>query len=186
MSIQLGLRHETSWWGSHIAAINNPQFLFLSPVFLSVLLSAAFPVIRRSSPCTYNLNNSCSQVRSDAAGRAVTIAAEGQQPAYTLSPAEHGMELKTPDGRTVFRYMTRKPEVTNLTANSVCCLYPVLTPSGVRAVDLCRGPPPSPRYFPGLAHDEVRRTGGRLLGVGRNGPYRRSRDSQSRRAVGGR
>ena len=33
---------------------------------------------------------------------AVTIAAEGQQPAYTLSPAEHGMELKTPDGRTVF------------------------------------------------------------------------------------
>ena len=65
----------------------------------------------------------------------VTFAAAAQQPAYTLSPAEHGMELKTPDGRTVFQYMTRKPEVTNLTANSVCCLYPVLSPSGVRAVD---------------------------------------------------
>ena len=70
---------------------------------------------------------------------AVTIAAEGQQPAYTLSPAEHGMELKTPDGRSVFQYMTRKPEITNLTANSVCCLYPVLTPSGVRAVDFAPG-----------------------------------------------
>jgi len=70
---------------------------------------------------------------------AVAFTAELPQPAYTLTPAEHGLELKTADGRTVFQYMTRKPEVTNLTANSVCCLYPVLSPSGVRAVDFAPG-----------------------------------------------
>jgi hypothetical protein len=58
---------------------------------------------------------------------------------YTLTPDEHGMVLKTPDGRVVFSYMTKKPAETNLTANSVCCLYPVNTPSGVRAVDFAPG-----------------------------------------------
>lgn len=58
---------------------------------------------------------------------------------YTLVPDEHGMVLKTPDGRTVFSYMTKKPAETNLTANSVCCLYPVNTPSGERAVDFAPG-----------------------------------------------
>lgn len=59
--------------------------------------------------------------------------------AFTLVPDEHGMVLRTPDGRTVFSYMTKKPAVTNLTANSVCCLYPVNTPSGERAVDFAPG-----------------------------------------------
>lgn len=54
---------------------------------------------------------------------------------YTLVPDEHGMVLKTPDGRTMFRYMTRKPAQTPLTANSVCCLFPVNTPSGEGVVD---------------------------------------------------
>ena len=59
----------------------------------------------------------------------------GHCAAYTLVPDEHGMVLKTPDGRTVFRYMTRKPAQTKLTANSVCCLYPVKTPTGEEVVD---------------------------------------------------
>ena len=54
---------------------------------------------------------------------------------YTLTPSEHGMVLKTPEGRTVFEYMTKRPAETELTAPSVCCLYPVYTPAGVRAVD---------------------------------------------------
>jgi hypothetical protein len=54
---------------------------------------------------------------------------------YRLTPDEHGMVLKRPDGETVLRYMTRKPEDSGLTANSVCCLYPVFTPSGERAVE---------------------------------------------------
>ena len=65
--------------------------------------------------------------------------AEEAPAAFTLTPDEHGMVLKAPDGKTVFRYMTRKPAKTNLSANSVCCLYPVNTPSGVRAVDFAPG-----------------------------------------------
>jgi hypothetical protein len=62
-------------------------------------------------------------------------AAEGQPAAFTLTPDEYGMVLKTPDGRTMFRYMTKKPAETKLTANSVCCLYPLKTPSGEEVVD---------------------------------------------------
>lgn len=69
----------------------------------------------------------------------VTMPAAAAEKAYTLVPDEHGMILKTPDGRTVFRYMTKKPAQSNLTANSVCCLYPVNTPSGERAVDFAPG-----------------------------------------------
>ncbi|MHB8899234.1 MAG: family 16 glycoside hydrolase [Thermoguttaceae bacterium] len=58
---------------------------------------------------------------------------------YTMTPEEHGQAVKAPDGRTVFSYMTRKPAETNLTANSVCCLYPVYTPGGERAVDFAPG-----------------------------------------------
>lgn len=54
---------------------------------------------------------------------------------FTLTPDEYGMGLKTPDGRTVFRYMTTKPADTELTANSVCCFYPLNTPSGECVVD---------------------------------------------------
>ncbi|MFV2065397.1 MAG: DUF6807 family protein [Pirellulales bacterium] len=79
------------------------------------------------------------------AAAGVTLAAAGFAAAaergdpFTLTPDAHGMVLKTPDGRVVFSYMTQKPAPTNLTANSVCCLYPVNTPSGVRAVDFAPG-----------------------------------------------
>jgi hypothetical protein len=69
----------------------------------------------------------------------VSPAAEGETPTFALGPDEHGVVLKTPDGRTVFRYMTKKPEKTNLKANSVCCFHPLNTPSGERLTDLAPG-----------------------------------------------
>jgi hypothetical protein len=68
------------------------------------------------------------------AASGLAIGAEGDK-AFTLTPDEHGMILKTPDGRTVLRYMTKKPADTKLTANSVCCLFPVQTPSGEDVVE---------------------------------------------------
>ena len=66
---------------------------------------------------------------------AAWAAEQEAEASFTLTPDEHGMVLKTPDGRVVFRYMTEKPADSKLTANSVCCLFPVNTPSGQRAVD---------------------------------------------------
>ena len=62
-------------------------------------------------------------------------AAPGEKGSFTFTPDEYGTVLKTPDGRTVFRYMTKKPADTKLTANSVCCLFPVKTPSGEDVVE---------------------------------------------------
>ena len=59
--------------------------------------------------------------------------------AFRLEKSTHGKKLVTPDGRTVFQYMTQKPADTNLSANSTCCLYPLNTPKGVRVVDLAPG-----------------------------------------------
>src|SRR5262249_24235528 len=50
--------------------------------------------------------------------------------AYTLVPSAFGHQLKTPDGRVVFEYLTRKPDNSPLTSPSVACLHPVNTPSG--------------------------------------------------------
>ena len=58
---------------------------------------------------------------------------------YSLAPDKHGVILKAPNGKTVFRYMTRKPKKTNLAANSVCCFHPLNTPSGQRLTDLAPG-----------------------------------------------
>ncbi len=49
---------------------------------------------------------------------------------YTLEPSQYGMTLKTPDGRVVFEYMTKKPEKSTLTSPSTACFHPVNTPSG--------------------------------------------------------
>lgn len=68
------------------------------------------------------------------AASAWAAAAESSR-TYTLVRDEQGMVLKTPDGRVVFRYMTKKPAQSKLTANSVCCLYPVKTPSGEDVVE---------------------------------------------------
>jgi len=41
-----------------------------------------------------------------------------------------GPWIVAPSGKPVLRYMTEKPIASKLTANSVCCLHPVCTPSG--------------------------------------------------------
>jgi hypothetical protein len=56
--------------------------------------------------------------------------------AYTLEPVAYGMQLKTPDGRVVFEYMTKKPDSVGLTSPSVACFHPVNTPSGERVTAL--------------------------------------------------
>ena len=72
------------------------------------------------------------------------VAAVSASRTYTLVPDQDGMVLKTPDGRTIFRYMTRKPADSGLKANSVCCLFPLNTPSGERVVDFA--PPDHPHH----------------------------------------
>ena len=64
--------------------------------------------------------------------------------AYTLSPVTHGMQLRTPDGRVVWEYMTAKPDVTTLTSPSVACFHPLNTPSGERVTAL--GPNDHPHH----------------------------------------
>src|SRR6266567_328012 len=59
-----------------------------------------------------------------------------QSKAYTLEPDPAGKTLKGPDGRTVFTYLTRKPEGVPLAGNSACCFHPVNTPSGERVTDI--------------------------------------------------
>ena len=52
--------------------------------------------------------------------------------AYTLTPINNGMQVKTPDGRVVFEYMLKNPGNIGLTAPSAACFHPVYTPSGER------------------------------------------------------
>ena len=61
---------------------------------------------------------------------------------YTLLPSAYGMQLKTPDGRTVFEYLTKKPEDIGLTSPSAACFRPFNTPPG--------SAPPS-KHLPRLA-----------------------------------
>ena len=58
---------------------------------------------------------------------------------YTLVPDDYGMTLKSPNGQVVFTYLTRKPETSNLAANSTCCFHPLNTPAGERLTDLAPG-----------------------------------------------
>jgi hypothetical protein len=46
------------------------------------------------------------------------------------------MQLRTPDGRIVFDYLTRKPAGVNLTSPSVACFHPINTPAGERVTAL--------------------------------------------------
>jgi hypothetical protein len=55
---------------------------------------------------------------------------------YTLTPTANGMVLKTPDGRVVFEYLTKKPADVPLTSPSAACFHPVNTPSGVRVTNI--------------------------------------------------
>src|ERR1700733_15814483 len=54
---------------------------------------------------------------------------------YTLVPEQNGMQLKTPDGRVIFEYVTKKPENIGLTSPSAAYLDPVNTPSGERVTN---------------------------------------------------
>jgi hypothetical protein len=60
-------------------------------------------------------------------------------PAWSLRTGAHGVTLVSPAGRDIFGYLKTKPEGTLLSANSACCLYPLLTPAGIPVVEL--GPP---------------------------------------------
>jgi len=55
---------------------------------------------------------------------------------YTLTPTTYGMQVKTPDGRVIFEYLTKKPENVGLTSTSAACFHPVNTPSGERITAL--------------------------------------------------
>src|SRR5205823_10173377 len=57
-------------------------------------------------------------------------------PSYTLAPLRYGIQLKTPDGRVVLEYLTKKPADSGLTSPSAACFHPVNTPSGERVTAL--------------------------------------------------
>jgi Methane oxygenase PmoA len=66
-----------------------------------------------------------------------TVAQQPPAPgAYSLAPVANGMQLKTPDGRVVFEYLTQKPADSPLTSPSTACFHPVNTPSGERLTAL--------------------------------------------------
>jgi hypothetical protein len=69
-----------------------------------------------------------------AAGAVVSV--HTQSPAYTLTAVANGMQLRTPDGRVVFDYLTKKPADAGLTSPSAACFHPVLTPTGERVTAL--------------------------------------------------
>jgi Family of unknown function (DUF6807) len=56
----------------------------------------------------------------------------GASGGYTLASGPLGKTLHTPDGRTIFEYMTTKPAETDMSANSVCCFAPLNSPAGER------------------------------------------------------
>ena len=60
----------------------------------------------------------------------------GKAGSYTLTPVANGVQLKTPDGRVVFDYLTKKPEGVPLTGPNAACFHPVNTPSGERVSSL--------------------------------------------------
>jgi hypothetical protein len=123
--------------------------------------------------------------------------AEGQSGAYSLVSGPTGRTLKTPDGRTVFEYMTQKPAETDMSANSACCFAPLNSPAGERLTVFGQGhrhyrgvffgwhtvefheliPPPAPAG--------AGRGGGRRGGGGAGGDGARAGDAGAARAGGG-
>jgi len=61
---------------------------------------------------------------------------QAADPAWLLRDDPYGVTLVSPAGRDLFGYLKVKPQGSALTANSACCLYPVLTPSGVSVVEM--------------------------------------------------
>ena len=66
-----------------------------------------------------------------------TVAQQARTPGvYTLATVTNGLQLKTPDGRVVFEYLTQKPADSGLTSPSTACFHPLNTPSGERLTAL--------------------------------------------------
>jgi hypothetical protein len=112
--------------------------------------------------------------------------------AFTLAQTAPGLELKTPDGRVVLQYMTRKPADSKLTANSTCCFYPVFTPSGTRVIDFAPDDHPHHRGIFLAWHDISGGPGGDFWGWGKFAPTEgraivnkdvRLKEADSKRAV---
>jgi hypothetical protein len=78
---------------------------------------------------------------------ALAASLRAQQGAWTLVPEAAGMTLKDPNGRVVFTYLTSKPAGIPLEGNSVCCIHPFNTPSGIAATDIA---PPDHRDHRGI------------------------------------
>jgi hypothetical protein len=61
----------------------------------------------------------------------------GRAFAFDTNPL--GRTLKAPDGRAVFDYVTKKAPDTDMTASSVCCFHPLMTPAGERVTVFGQG-----------------------------------------------
>ena len=102
---------------------------------------------------------------------AIPQAASGAS-AYTLTPSTYGMQVKTPDGRVVFEYLTKKPENAGLTSASAACFHPVNTPSGERVTALAPDDHPHHRgIFLGWQASEFREPAN-LVNAGPHRPHR--------------
>src|SRR5277367_4623652 len=68
----------------------------------------------------------------------VGLTASAKKPAtdFTLVAVQNGMQLKTPDGRVVFEYKTKKPDDIGLTSPSAAYFDPINTPSGERVTNV--------------------------------------------------
>jgi hypothetical protein len=56
--------------------------------------------------------------------------------AYTLAAVNDGMQLRTPDRRVVFDYLTKRPADSGLTSPGAACFHPIDTLSGERLTPL--------------------------------------------------
>ena len=91
---------------------------------------------------------------------------------YTLLPTAFGMQLKTPDGRVVLEYLTKKPDNSPLTSPSTACFHPVNTPSGETVTALAPNDHPHHRgIFLGW-HDSEFRSAVNLDNYGPHKPIR--------------
>jgi Methane oxygenase PmoA len=92
--------------------------------------------------------------------------------AYTLTPSPFGMQLKTPDGRVVLEYLTKKPDNSNLTSPSAACFHPVNTPTGEAVTALAPNDHPHHRGIFFGWHDSEFRSPVNLDNYGPHKPIR--------------
>lgn len=78
---------------------------------------------------------------------ALAASLRAEEGAWTLVPEAAGRTLQDPNGRVVFTYLISKPAGIPLEGNSVCCIHPFNTPSGIAATDIA---PPDHRDHRGI------------------------------------